>query len=1126
MAKVRRCPSSDELQRMVLGQLPDVKARRIQLHLERCPKCCSALDQCMASDAFLEALRASRRFAEPTKTMQVPIGCLRGALSTWSQGYDRTHSGQGGRPFSKMEIESQLSPPQSPDEIGRLGDFRVLRVLGVGGFAVVFEAEDTRLKRRVALKLMHPSIAARHGGAERFLHEAQSAAALKHEHVVTIYHVGMQGQTPFIALELLHGETLEDYLIRKGHLSIGEVLRIGREIASGLAAAHARGLLHRDIKPANIFLESPEMSVPDQQVPDRQDASQPQTPAKSSHFVPGPDPVGKVKILDFGCAKSWADEVAISDHGLLIGTPAYMAPEQFSGGAVDSRTDLFSLGCVLYRMAAGQRPFSGDNVFAVVRALALDDPKPLVSVNPQVPQSLSDLVGRLLSKTPSGRPATAQAVMDQLRGIEQGVSSQQFAENKAADRLIFNAARRQQRRNWVIGAGIGIGVLLFAYFLFGAQLIRIATNKGQIVLKVDDPSVAVSLTEGQIVIHDGQGNAEITLAAGDHQFDVTLKEPRGEARFKTSKFTLNRGGRKVIEVEEELAKAIAAHTAVAPKEIESGSSSALAGDQRPQTPTTPDLDRRAALWVLSLGGTVGVRVGPAEQRIDIQPGHDLPATDFELTNINLQNCAVSDAGLEQLCNLRHLIELILNHTPLTDAGLERLKCLSELKVLMFSNTSVTDGGLQSVERLQKLESLSMGGTRITDAGLKHLRALKNLQLLEMNWTHVTDAGLVELEALPQLEVLHIRGTRATDAGIAHIRGLTRLHFLNISRLPITDAGLANIEPLTNLQTLALENTRIGDAGLAHLKGLTRLDTLLLKETGVTDAGLDQLLGLQHLVVLDLKGLKGVSDAAVPKILHLRSLKQIDLRDCHVSAKGLAALKAAMPNLSVEWSEPNYAAAQAVLEANGTIDLILKGTGEKRHVSILAQLPIESIRITKVRLAGSRSTLKGVLAALANPGLDALVSLDLSNTPINDADVEGLKSLRALQELSLADTRITDGGLAHLREMTALQRLVLDGTAIRGSGLIHLQELPVLVELRIGCPGLTGLFLVELARLKKLERLSLAKSNFSDEGVQDLVPLTRLRELDLEGTQVSTAGIAKLKAALPQCRIIVPQPAGP
>ncbi len=370
MAELNSCPSREELQRMVLGQLPGLIAERIQLHLEQCPKCWSALDECVTSEGLLDAVNSSRGVtSEPTKTLYLPIECIRGALSTWIRGYDRTRSDKSGLPFSMTEITRLLSPPQSADEIGRLGDFRVLRVLGSGGFAIVFEAEDIRLKRHVVLKLMHPAIAATRGGADRFLREAQSAAALKHEHVVTIYQVGVQCETPFIALELLHGETLEDHLNRHGPLRIQEAVRIGREIAMGLAAAHARGLLHRDIKPANIWLEGPEGKGGETPALNRKEVSQPALPAgKSGHTANGRRPAGKVKILDFGCAKCWADESAISDRGLLIGTPAYMAPEHFSGDAVDPRADLFSLGCLLYRMVAGKRPFGGSNLFSVVRA--------------------------------------------------------------------------------------------------------------------------------------------------------------------------------------------------------------------------------------------------------------------------------------------------------------------------------------------------------------------------------------------------------------------------------------------------------------------------------------------------------------------------------------------------------------------------------------------------------------------------------------------------------------------------------------------------------------------------------------------------------------------------------------
>ena len=263
MAELRNCPWSDELRQMVLGQLNRSRAEAIAQHLDTCPMCLDALREWIISDEILEAVQAGRTAnREPTKTMYLPIGRIRDAVSTWLVAHDDTSTDDKALAPSLADFKTVLSPPQSADEIGRVADFRVLRLLGLGGMAAVFEAEDTRLKRRVALKLLHPATASQPGSNERFLREAQSAAALKHEHVVTIHQVGLHQGTPFLVLELLHGETLEDRLARTGRLSVPEITRIGREIAEGLAAAHARGLLHRDIKPANIWLEEPESPNP------------------------------------------------------------------------------------------------------------------------------------------------------------------------------------------------------------------------------------------------------------------------------------------------------------------------------------------------------------------------------------------------------------------------------------------------------------------------------------------------------------------------------------------------------------------------------------------------------------------------------------------------------------------------------------------------------------------------------------------------------------------------------------------------------------------------------------------------------------------------------------------------
>jgi serine/threonine protein kinase len=290
-------------------------------------------------------------------------------------------------PEVPTELTEFLAPPQKPDEIGRLGPYRVLAVLGQGGMGVVFRAEDPDLGRPVALKALLPALASTSSARQRFFREARAAAALKHPHVVTIFQVGEDRGAPFLAMELLDGESLDQRIQRNGRLPTPEVLRLGREIAEGLAAAHERGLIHRDIKPANIWLER-------------------------GHSRKQWEP--HVKILDFGLARSQTDPTQLTQSGTVLGTPAYMAPEQAEGKAVDHRCDLFSLGCVLYRMCTGVLPFQGESTLAIMRALALNDPAPACNLRDDVPRPLSDLVMRLLSKDPAARPATAREVADAL----------------------------------------------------------------------------------------------------------------------------------------------------------------------------------------------------------------------------------------------------------------------------------------------------------------------------------------------------------------------------------------------------------------------------------------------------------------------------------------------------------------------------------------------------------------------------------------------------------------------------------------------------------------------------------------------------------------------------------------
>ncbi len=302
-------------------------------------------------------------------------------FGTSGPGVTRNEEGQD-KPAELVEF---LAPPQAPDEIGRLGPYRVLKVLGAGGMGVVYKAEDPQLQRLVALKAMLPSLAVSESARQRFLREARAVAAIKHDHIVAIYQVGQDRGVPYLAMEYLDGEPLDERLQRAPPLAPGEVLRIGREAAAGLAAAHQRGLVHRDIKPANLWLEAPG---------------------------------GRVKILDFGLARAAADNLQLTQQGAILGTPAYMAPEQGRGETIDARSDLFSLGVVLYRLSTGRQPFQGADVIATLMAVVTHDPTPPARLNPELPGPLSDLVMKLLEKEPARRPGSAREVAEALGDME------------------------------------------------------------------------------------------------------------------------------------------------------------------------------------------------------------------------------------------------------------------------------------------------------------------------------------------------------------------------------------------------------------------------------------------------------------------------------------------------------------------------------------------------------------------------------------------------------------------------------------------------------------------------------------------------------------------------------------
>lgn len=486
MADRTSCPSHQDLQRFVLGKLEETSIDHVQQHLSGCGHCLETLDSISATDYLTVAVHDQGPVSD--RTPDADIENLVARLSNLGPcfrnpgGDDIELAGSANR--SSDQDLGFLSPPESPGELGRIGGYRVLRIVGVGGMGIVFQAHDPDLNRLVALKVMKPSMSANESNRRRFLREAQATAALEHDHVVTIYRVAEERGIAYLAMPLLRGETLQDRITRQGILPARDVAKIGQEIASGLAAAHRIGLVHRDIKPANIWLEErPQILI------DGGSAHECES-LESAH--------PRVKLLDFGLVRAVDDDIHLTREGVVAGTPHYMAPEQAEGREVDHRSDLFSLGCVLYRLLTGRMPFPGETSLAVLRSLAVDQPVPPHEINRAVPPGLSAITMKLLSKQPAQRPQSAIAVAEALAK--------------------FGPETHSAKR--VTGRWVAAAVVLFVLVAAVVKL-TFKTPDGTLIVELTDPAIKVSLDAQDGLLITDAGPREIRLPPGSYRWQAT-----------------------------------------------------------------------------------------------------------------------------------------------------------------------------------------------------------------------------------------------------------------------------------------------------------------------------------------------------------------------------------------------------------------------------------------------------------------------------------------------------------------------------------------------------------------------------------------------------------------------------
>ncbi|APZ94908.1 serine/threonine-protein kinase [Fuerstiella marisgermanici] len=367
------------LQRFLNADLSDEEQTACERHLELCDTCREQLQASAADDTWWEDASDFLQDDEFEINRTTDDSSLPTAIVDRVDGTEESTSADG-IPANVRQIIAWLNPTDDPAMLGRLGGYEIAGVVGVGGMGVVLKGFDRSLNRYVAIKILAPHLATSGAARQQFAREAQAAAAVVHSNVVAIHGVDESNSLPYLVMPYLRGTSLQRRIDEHGALSVSEMLRLGMQTARGLAAAHDQGLVHRDVKPANILLDGT---------------------------------TERVLLTDFGLARA-ADDASLTQSGVIAGTPHFMSPEQAEGAAIDHRSDLFSLGSVLYAMCTGRPPFRADTSWGILRKVTDAQPHAIRDLNPDVPNWLCQIIERLLEKDSSRRFQSADEVAELL----------------------------------------------------------------------------------------------------------------------------------------------------------------------------------------------------------------------------------------------------------------------------------------------------------------------------------------------------------------------------------------------------------------------------------------------------------------------------------------------------------------------------------------------------------------------------------------------------------------------------------------------------------------------------------------------------------------------------------------
>jgi len=698
---------------------------------------------------------------EPEKIPAIPnLGPAPGAGPGPGLNLRRTQSPRLAPP-SLNEATGEADLP-SPTELFGIpisplqGRYEFITVIGAGGAGVIYKAKQKPLGRPVAIKMIHSHLV-NVTALKRFLQEAKTISTMHHPNIISVHDFGVsEDNQPYMVMDYVEGTTLSDYIKKEGALEPEFAVNLAMQICDGLSHAHSHSVLHRDLKPNNVML----------------------VPLAAGEY--------HLRVLDFGLAKLFAEDEQ-ADHltktGETVGTPAYMAPEQVMGKKLSPRSDIYSLGCLLYHCLTGFVPFGGATKMETMLKQLNDQPPPFSEYDIDVSERLEELVMQILSKDPAGRPESMSQVKERLKALMSYHSSGN----------VSVLSRKEKKK----------------------EPPKIEPKK---IALIAVPLVVVSAAGLFTYFYSQQKPATVVDASTQVKVSEPTK-PETKPETKTK-----------VKVPEQDPPAQAAVQTPAPAQAQSQAPV----EQGPEY--KKNFDDRVFLGKFEGQDNVHELSSDGNDIQNQSLYYVAKLKDLKKLDLN-KSKSINDSGLAYLKNMQ-LMFLFLGSTGVTDNGLATIGTLTSLRNLDLSNTKVTANGLGQLAPCRNLQSLDLHQTKLGNSNLDGLKSLNNLDMLILGDSGINDSALNALTNMKMLRTLFLNGTSITSAGLANLSNLENLHKLDLSGTKVDKQGLKHLAKLPNLKELILKDVKLNnDAMIEICKFKSQLEKLDLSNTGINRAGM-------------------------------------------------------------------------------------------------------------------------------------------------------------------------------------------------------------------------------------------------------------------------------------------------